>query len=323
MNKLKVHVVSRQDYIATNFADFQTLLDQVINPDDIPHRFYCGGRGVWTFQTLLSLNYYYNGQIECSWGTECRADAINLMHNDHFGSRVKPWVGVTVVARADRPPVLGADYVVEQNSAIASNTSRIYIPHWPQPGLKPRESENDNVNNVAYFGGVDSFPEEYQTEAFKQRLADQGISLRISFDNWTDYQDVDICISFRKSHDHKLARKPASKLINNWLGRTVMVCDDEPSFRAIRESEFDYLIAKTPDEAFEAIMRLKNNPDLYRQMREQGDKRLQVYSREAVAARWFSLFEDIWRKGLHKRPTLVRALRFGFGKAIRPLTKKF
>jgi hypothetical protein len=70
---------------------------------------------------------------------------------------------------------------------------------------------------------------------------------------------VDVCISFRKSHDHKLARKPASKLINNWLGKTVMVCDDEPSYRAIRESELDYLIAKTPDEAFNAIMRLKNS----------------------------------------------------------------
>src|SRR5690606_37662018 len=98
---------------------------------------------------------------------------------------------------------------------------------------------------------------------------------------------------------------------------------DEPSYRAIRESELDYLIAKNPDEAFEAIMRLRNNPELYRQVREQGDKRLQVYCREAVAARWYRLLEDIWRKGLHNRPAVVRALRFGFGKAIRPLTKKF
>ena len=58
-------------------------------------------------------------------------------------------------------------------------------------------------------------------------------------------------------------------------------------------------------------------------MREQGEKRLLVYSREAVAARWYGLFEEIWRKGLHNRPTLLRAVRFGFGKAIRPLTKKF
>lgn len=323
MNKMKLHVVSRSDFIEENFKDFNVLIDQIVNPNDIPHRFYCGGRGVWTFQTMLSLNYYYHGQIECSWGTECRPDAINLMHNDHYGSRVKPWVGVTVVARADRPPVIGPDYVVEQNPEVASLPGRLFMPHWPQPGLQPRERDDDTVKVVAYFGHKDSFPVEYNTDYFRQRLAKQGIELRISFDNWTDYQDVDICVSFRKEHSHKLSRKPASKLINSWLGKTVMVCDDEPSYRAIRKSELDYLIAKTPDEAFDAIMKLKNTPELYRQMREQGEKRLQEYSREAVTACWFRLFADIQEKGLHNRSTFARALRFSFGKVIRPLTKKF
>lgn len=323
MTKLKLHAVSRADFIAKNYADFQTLLDNQVNPDDIPERFYCGGRGGWTFQTTLALKHYYGDAIECSFGSECRPDAINLMHNDDFGSRVKPWRGFTVVARADRPPVIGADVVVDQNPEVDNHSNRIFVPYWPQPGVKPRERTDETIKTVAFFGRVDSFPDKYREGNFKQRLAEQGIELRISFDNWTNYQDVDVCISFRKSHDHKLARKPASKLINNWLGKTVMVCDDEPSYRAIRESELDYLIAKTPDEAFNAIMRLKNSPELYRQMREQGEKRLQVYSREAVAARWYALFEDIWRKGLHNRPTVVRALRFGFGKAIRPLTKKF
>nr|WP_243757208.1 glycosyltransferase family 1 protein [Cronobacter turicensis] len=322
MSKIRLHVVSRADFIAEHFPDFQDLIARNINPDSIPERFYCGGRGVWTFQTLLTLNYYYNGQIECSWGVECRSDAINLMHNDHFGSRVSPWRGVTVVARADRPPVIGADYVVEQNPEVAQIKGRIFIPNWPQPGVQPRERTDNEVRTVAYFGRVDSFPAEFGSDAFKQRLAEQGITLRISFNNWTDYRDVDVCLSFRKSHDHKLARKPASKLINGWLGKTVMVCDDEPSFRAIRESELDYLIAKTPDEAFNAIMRLKNEPELFRRMLEQGEKRLEVYSRQAVAARWYSLFEEIWRKGIHQRPTAIRALRFAFGKAIRPLTKK-
>ncbi|WP_408938951.1 glycosyltransferase, partial [Enterobacter sp. Colony194] len=137
------------------------------------------------------------------------------------------------------------------------------------------------------------------------------------------YRDVDVCLSYRKVHDYKLDRKPASKLINAWLGKTVMICDDEPSFRAIRESELDYLIAKTPDEAFDAIMRLKNDPALYQQMQEQGRKRLEFYSRRAVAARWYELFEGIWRKGLHNKPEFVRALHFSIGKVIRPLTKKF
>jgi hypothetical protein len=323
MNKLKLHAVSRADFIAKNYADFQTLLDNRVNPDTIPERFYCGGRGGWTFQTMLALKHYYGDKIECSFGSECRPDAINFMHNDDFGSRVKPWRGFTVVARADRPPIIGADLVVDQNPDVSTRSNRIFVPYWPQPGVKPRVREDETVKKVAFFGRVDSFPAIYRDGNFKQRLAEQGIELRISFDNWTDYQDVDVCISFRKSHDHKLTRKPASKLINNWLGKTVMVCDDEPSYRAIRESELDYLIARDPDEAFDAIMRLKNNPELYRQMREQGDKRLEFYSREAVAARWMSLFEGIWQKGLNSQPSWLRALRFGAGKLIRPLTKKF
>lgn len=322
MKKIKLHAVSRADFIAKNYADFQQLLDARVNPDTIPERFYCGGRGGWTFQTALTLNHYYPDLVDVSFGAQCRPDAINLMHNDDFGSRVKPWKGVTVVARADRPPIIGADYVVEQNPEVTNSGNRVFVPYWPQPGVQPRERTDDRVRTVAYFGRVDSFPPEYASEEFKQRLAAEGIDLRISFNNWTDYRDVDVCVSFRKSHDHKLARKPASKLINGWLGKTVMVCDDEPSFRAIRESELDYLIAKNADEAFAAIMRLKNDPQLFRSMLEQGQKRLQVYSREAVAARWFALFEGIWRQGLHQRPTAVRALRFAFGKAIRPLTRK-
>ena len=38
MSKLKLHAVSRADFIAKNYADFQTLLDNQVNPDDIPEK---------------------------------------------------------------------------------------------------------------------------------------------------------------------------------------------------------------------------------------------------------------------------------------------
>lgn len=97
MNKIKLHAVSRSDFIAKNYPDFQSLVDARVNPDTIPERFYCGGRGGWTFQTALTLNYYYPERVEVSFGSECRPDAINLMHNDDFGSRVKPWKGLTLL----------------------------------------------------------------------------------------------------------------------------------------------------------------------------------------------------------------------------------
>ena len=166
MSKLKLHAVSRADFIAKNYADFQTLLDNQVNPDDIPERFYCGGRGGWTFQTTLALKHYYGDAIECSFGSECRPDAINLMHNDDFGSRVKPWRGFTVVARADRPPVIGADVVVDQNPEVDNHSNRIFVPYWPQPGVKPRERTDETIKTVAFFGRVDSFPDEYREGEF-------------------------------------------------------------------------------------------------------------------------------------------------------------
>lgn len=324
MKKIKLHIVARSSYIANNFPDFNELLERHTVPDSFPNRFYCGGCGAWIFQTILYLNYYYNELFDFSLGDKCRPDAINFMHNDHFGSRVRPWVGPTVVVRADRPPVVGADYVVEQNPQVAKLPGHTFMPLWPQPGLIPRGRNDNTVKTVAYFGLLDSLPEEYVEDNFAEQLAAQGITLKICVDNWTDYSDVDVCISFRKKHNYKLARKPPSKLINSWLGNTVMICDDEPSFRAIRESELDYLIAKCPEDTFYAIMKLKNSPELFSKMREQGKKRIQDYPKEAIAARWFEFFENIWDKGIGDRSTVLsRFLRFGFGKAIHPLTRRF
>lgn len=325
MEVINLHAVARQDFILKEYPDFQELLDERIDPNIIPERFYCGGRGGWTFQTALALKYYYGDSIHITFGSECRSDAINLMHNDDFGSRVKPWLGCSVVARADRPPVIGADYVVEQNPAVEGLKNRIFIPYWPQPGLQPRLSKDETVRTVAYFGRVDSFPVEYQSAEFKERLAKHGILLRISFDNWTDYRDVDICLSFRKSHDYKLNRKPASKLINCLLAGAVMICDDEPSFRSLAGNARDslYITAKTPDDVIDAILRLKNSPELYRDMRNSGESLLSIYSRKAVAARWLALFNHIWHSRCTSRPKFIRQLRFSAGRIIRPITKKY
>ena len=63
MNKLKLHAVSRSDFIAKNYADFQTLLDNRVDPNTIPERFDSGVLGGWTFHTTLALNYYNDDAI--------------------------------------------------------------------------------------------------------------------------------------------------------------------------------------------------------------------------------------------------------------------
>lgn len=320
MEKIKIHVVSRKDVLTKLTVDVQQLLDSRIHPNDIPQSLCVSGCTIWTFQTLVALNFYYPERVECTFSSTCRADCINLLHHDDFSARVKPWRGLTVVCRADRPAVIGADYVVEQIKS-AEKQGGIFISHWPQPGLKPRHSLRNSVTTLGYFGRMDSFPHELASESFKGKLKAHGFSLKIELNNWTDYQDVDVVLCFRKQHDYTLSRKPASKLINAWLAGCVLVCDDEPAIKAVRESDLDYLVAHTPDDIINAATMLKNRPDLYQQMIVHGRERLKVYSREAVAKDWIDLFEKIWNKGLDKRNPMTRMISFAFGKLTQPLRK--
>lgn len=320
MGKIKIHVISRKEVLNKLTEDVQNLLDSRIHPDDIPQALCMSGCTIWTFQTIIALNFYYPERVECTFGSTCRPGCINLLHYDDFSARVKPWRGLTVVCRADRPSVIGADYVVEQIKS-AEEKGGIFISHWPQPGLKPRDDKRNSVTTLGYFGRMDSFPHELASEDFKEKLKEHGFSLKLALNDWTNYQDVDVVLCFRKHHDHTLLRKPASKLINAWLAGCVLICDDEPAINAIRESDLDYLVAHTTDDIIKIATMLKNQPDRYQQMIVHGRERLKAYSREAVAKEWIDLLENIWCKGLDKRSTIMRLLLFTFGKLTQPLRK--
>ncbi|KAB0981093.1 glycosyltransferase family 1 protein [Cronobacter sakazakii] len=319
---IKLHAVSKSDFLKTHFHDIQELLDQKVNPDSIHERFYCGGKGVWTFQTLLAMNYYYGDKFECSIGNECISGAINFMHNDTYGSRVKPWKGITVVARADRPPVIGPDYIVEQCPAIKETKRSKFIPNWPQPGIVKHKTFG-NIKKVAYLGRPDSLPSEFFEDEIVEQFAAHGIDFKLQFDEWSDYSDVDVCFSFRNSSFNKLMRKPASKLINCWLGNSIMICDEEPSFKALKKSELDYIVAKNAEDLFLAVMRLVKDKDTYLAMQENSMKRAAEFERHKIAERWFNMFQSIW----NKKPQTnnfnpFSFIRFCTGKIILPITRK-
>ena len=321
-NMIKLHAVSKSEFQQKHFPDLQSLLDANVDPNSIPTRFYCGGKGVWTFQTLLAMNFYYGDKFELSFGSECVPGAINFMHNDTYGSRVKPWRGLTVVARADRPPMLGPDYVVEQCPAIKETARRKFIPNWPQPGIKPNKS-NGEIKKIAYLGRPDSLPVEFFSDEIVEKFAMHGIDFQLQFDEWSDYSDVDICISFRNSGLKKLMRKPASKLINCWLGHSVMICDEEPSFKALKKSELDYIVANDAEELFLAVMRLTNDKHTYLAMQENSKKRGLEYERKKIADKWFYMFQSIWKENENNSAfNLNAALRFSIGKLLLPVTRR-
>jgi len=106
---------------------------------------------------------------------------------------------------------------------------------------------------------------------------------------WHDYSDVDVVLAVRDfdhSRQNRHLWKPATKLYNAWHARVPAVLGCESAFRAERKDKLDYFEVKTPDEAFNALKQLKEDPQLYRSVVKNGEARSQEKSRTRVKQIW-------------------------------------
>ncbi|QTL39134.1 glycosyltransferase [Xenorhabdus budapestensis] len=313
MNKIIINGISDKNFIEKYAYDFQYIINRKTDLDSLSERYYRKGKSCWVMQTLINLNYYYGDCLDIRLTNKAQDNAINILHYDNFSSKTKPWRGNTIVCQADRPSVHGADYVIVQNPLQAKN-GKIFIPHWPQPGLKPRAKNNGEIKTIGFFGHEDALPDFFSDKTLEKELNSREINFIKSIKDWTDYSNIDIAISFR--HDHtNIIRKPASKLINAWNAGCPVICDDEPSMRAIKLSELDYLIAKTPEKFIDAVDKLRNQPNLYLSMISNGKRRFAEYTRESTAQKWFRLIQEVYNNNQNSKK-FSRSIKFYFHKLI-------
>jgi hypothetical protein len=65
---------------------------------------------------------------------------------------------------------------------------------------------------------------------------------------------------------------------------------EKSAFLALRRSELDFLIVRSLEEAIEAVKRLKNNPDFYLAMVENGRERAEEFTEEIITESWMNFF---------------------------------
>lgn len=211
---------------------------------------------------------------------------------------------LVVTIRADivgfRSPIADAEIV--QNGYFADETRVFDVPHWPQPGLIPRNPERgSSIQTIAFKGDRGNLHPELFSDRFYAFLEDRGITVRLeeTVDRhapqpWHDYEDVDLLIAVRKPwHNGDLFYdKPASKLINAWHAGVPALLGPEHAFRELREHPLDYFEVSTDDEAMAAISRLLDEPGLYAEMVAHGQQRAQDFNPERVAERWAEILFD-------------------------------
>lgn len=219
---------------------------------------------------------------------------------------------VLVSTRGDCRVAMEADFEILQNGYWSDEKKRFFIPYWPQPSIIPRNPERKSSVKTISFKGYDANVHSYflDTEWLEWMNTNQ-IQWRhdsTSFEftekspvpvDWHDYAGVDVLVAVRPLPDRrkKLApdyrNKPANKLYNAWRAGVPAVLGREYAYREQRRSALDYIELQKPEDAKEAVLKLKNNPNLYRDMVQNGFERAKEFTAEQIVEQWAEVLFDL------------------------------
>lgn len=213
---------------------------------------------------------------------------------------------VLVACREDVGQAEIADFEVVQNGLSVDGDSSFFVPLWPQPGLLPRDpSRGEKIRKAAYKGFAQNLHPSFASAEWAGALRVRGIEWTTDAvayagpqrdaqaTGWADYRDVDLVVAVRPPDKKLHERKPATKLYNAWLAGVPAILGPEHAYRELRRSDLDYLEAKTVLEALSAVDRLIREPALYAAMIENGRRRAEEFTVEAIRKRWVDLLYRI------------------------------
>jgi hypothetical protein len=219
---------------------------------------------------------------------------------------------VLVGVRADFRSCTYADFEVLQNGYFADGRRSFFIPHWPQPGLIPRDAQRrDRMERIAYKGYVGNLAAEFRSERWRKFLQRQNMIfeddavLDDAFDHpiqtrFHDYHEVDLVLAVRPGESRN---KPASKLVNAWLAGIPALLSPDYPFEELRQSPLDFLAVRNLAEAEAAVLRLKRETGLFREMIEHGRLRGAQFTVDKITQFWTTLLYQTIPSLALKRPT--------------------
>jgi hypothetical protein len=331
---------ARERLRVTFFLAGEQDLDRLrrLDPDLEPEEFVRGERS-WILQTYVRLAAAGHDVELVGRPPE---EGIVVFHAKQVELLMRYWRvlgrAVLVAVRADHNESHLADFQVLQNRVWVDGRTRFHVPHWPQPGLLPRDpGRGTRVERVAFKGFIGNLRENFRGAAWAGELRRRGIEWvadavefrRSSADDiralrWSDYRDVDVVLAVRPADSRGHTDKPAAKLFNAWRAGVPALLGAEPAYRELRADPLDYVEVDTVAEALQAIDELRGNPELYAAMVAHGARRAAEFSIEAVVARWVDL---LWRRipelcTTRSWATLPYWLRPAARKAHRLLTRR-
>jgi hypothetical protein len=289
-----------------------TVWSDVINGDVPPvieqlHERFVNANDSWSTQPYIQLK---QRGLDVHLVPQCIPGKICIVTYEDLAIKDFPFHSYVVACRHDRGRPEICEQRIVQNQLNVLDSTDHFLPHWPQPGLQPRDkSRGTKLENVAYKGRSGNLAEPFKNPDFLQKLRSLGINLSVSPKNHEervrdsrDYKNVDVVLAVRPNFfsEYYLSLKPPSKLINAWLAGCPALLSPDPGFQSLRRSELDYIEVLSPDDVIAALVRLRDNPSLYSAMVENGFRRAEEFTPDRIALLWRDLLADPIAKGYNK-----------------------
>lgn len=269
--------------------------------------------------------------LEVSFSYELEKKAVNLVHCENACKLFKASdfrnyfiVGI----RADYRPFPYGQLEVVQNQLHAGGRC-IYMPHLPQPGLIPRKAGRTCVENIGFSGRPQNFVD---ADRLSRHLKRMGFKYVFKGEGeWHDMSEIDILLGIRSFSKKTYDSKPATKLVNAWLAGIPFIGGFDSAYEQVGEPGKNYLKASTLEELLDAIGKLKHDPQLYKQMVDEGRAAARPYTADKITEYWKQFLTEqvapayrAWE--MHPQRARWRAALFGVlffirEKIIAPLLK--
>lgn len=274
----------------------------------------------WLFQTWIEVREKTGGVLCTSLPESGNIITLSNFLHPQFRASKNQCVAAVV---ADFLPHPGAQIQILQNAAHARRLpGSIFIPHWPQPNLTPRDPvRGDRFETLAYFGDPQNLAPELRSETFQNELRSRcGLTLEIrGAERWHDYSDIDAVLAVRDFSKARHIHKPATKLYNAWLAGVPLLTGSDSACAAEGTDGIDYLRVDSPSSLLECLKRLKNDPAWRQRIVSEGQKKTATRNRDAVRKIWVNLLSKKLPQSLHhwrSRSPLERRLVFQWQSAV-------
>ncbi|NET33858.1 MAG: hypothetical protein F6K19_17865 [Cyanothece sp. SIO1E1] len=268
----------------------------------------------WTLQTYLRLQA---DGFPCHLVSTLPAAGIILAHRNSLQTHnpaFKPGAKQLLIClKAESAPYPFAHLHVVQNPLEAHRLKNsYYLPHWPQPGLIPRDgNRGDRFENIAFVGHATNLAPELQHHSWLQQLNDLGLNWQpLTNQNrwdryqdmeyhWHDYSTIDAVLAVRSfNHRHLILSqnhltKPATKLYNAWLAGIPAILGCESAYQAERKSNLDYVEVASLESAIAALKQLRDDQAWRQDMVKHGQTRAQAIKPSRITAQWRKFLETV------------------------------